>query len=295
MIEEKNYPEFLQITESIKYKILVSYCVFQILYALTLSLFTLYVGYRPEHFIISFFSIVPACVAALYFAKSNFHITSILYISYSFILQTVHLFLTENPESIVVIAMTVYLLIAMLSTTILSLWVGIAVIALGIVCIYTYNTIALTYEIQTNEINILPIHILVYSLSIFGFFAYLVRLFWQYLNRYLKQYEVSNDLNQKLKQTIDTLNDLNCKMEENIAALSDANQKLNKYAWSHSHELRAPVARIIGLMNILKLDNNLETPKLREAIYTTAQELDDVMKNMNTHLQDIIPIEYEHA
>ena len=63
--------------------------------------------------------------------------------------------------------------------------------------------------------------------------------------------------------------------------IEDQNKKLKEIAWIQSHLVRAPVARILGLINLLKNDkekaNELE---LLNYIYDSTQELDVLIKDI---------------
>jgi ligand-binding sensor domain-containing protein len=66
--------------------------------------------------------------------------------------------------------------------------------------------------------------------------------------------------------------------------LVEYNQQLEQFAFIAAHNLRAPVARILGLGQLL----SIETPEKKDEIYPklvhTAQELDGVVKDLNTIL-----------
>jgi ligand-binding sensor domain-containing protein/anti-sigma regulatory factor (Ser/Thr protein kinase) len=68
--------------------------------------------------------------------------------------------------------------------------------------------------------------------------------------------------------------------------LVEYNQQLEQFAFIAAHNLRAPVARILGLGQLLGMPEN--TPEQKDEIYPrlvhTAQELDGVVKDLNTIL-----------
>jgi ligand-binding sensor domain-containing protein/signal transduction histidine kinase len=68
--------------------------------------------------------------------------------------------------------------------------------------------------------------------------------------------------------------------------LVDYNQQLEQFAFIAAHNLRAPVARILGLGQLLEMVEN--TPEKKDEIYPklvqTAHELDGVVKDLNTIL-----------
>jgi hypothetical protein len=99
--------------------------------------------------------------------------------------------------------------------------------------------------------------------------------------------EISGDLNGQLEKSIELLNIVNSDLERHIRALSDANYKLSNYAWTHSHEVRAPVARILGLLNLVKIDKNLDKDFFTITLLNTAKELDNVILRMNRVLEEV--------
>lgn len=64
--------------------------------------------------------------------------------------------------------------------------------------------------------------------------------------------------------------------------IEEQNKKLAEFAWSGSHELRAPVARILGLSSLFnyKQPSDPENSKVLEFINETTSELDDMLKVM---------------
>ncbi len=65
------------------------------------------------------------------------------------------------------------------------------------------------------------------------------------------------------------------------------NQQLEQFAFISAHNLRAPVARILGLGNILDLDSKdpNETKMVHQKMVSTAKELDRVVRDLNTILE----------
>lgn len=64
-----------------------------------------------------------------------------------------------------------------------------------------------------------------------------------------------------------------------INVIEARNTKLKEIAWTQSHMVRAPLARMLGLIDILKTHPNQQKnlPELLEYILLSAQELDDVI------------------
>lgn len=62
-------------------------------------------------------------------------------------------------------------------------------------------------------------------------------------------------------------------------------QKMQEIAWQQSHMVRAPLASLMGLTNLLKEEtfDNKEQQKLLEHILQTAKQLDDVIRTISRH------------
>jgi PAS domain S-box-containing protein len=69
---------------------------------------------------------------------------------------------------------------------------------------------------------------------------------------------------------------------KHIRAIESQNQKLKKIAWTQSHVVRAPLARIMGLVELLKVDvdSDEDKEKLLNYLQYSATELDDVIRNI---------------
>jgi PAS domain S-box-containing protein len=74
------------------------------------------------------------------------------------------------------------------------------------------------------------------------------------------------------------------KAEENLkqayAAIEDQNTKLKEIAWIQSHEVRAPLSRIMGLINLLKNEDveSLTSNEILNLINRSAHELDGLIR-----------------
>jgi ligand-binding sensor domain-containing protein/signal transduction histidine kinase len=79
---------------------------------------------------------------------------------------------------------------------------------------------------------------------------------------------------------------LDQEVKERTKELVDYNQQLEQFAFIAAHNLRAPVARILGLGQILELSkNNPDDEKLIvEKLILTTEELDQVVKDVSTIL-----------
>tara|TARA_R110002051_G_scaffold99857_1_gene170245 strand:- start:54269 stop:55270 length:1002 start_codon:yes stop_codon:yes gene_type:complete len=95
----------------------------------------------------------------------------------------------------------------------------------------------------------------------------------------------SNELLYNAKKSLVTL--VNNVTEKNIyiKAVEEQNAKLKEIAWIQSHVVRAPLARIMGIINLLELDENKlneEQLFLFEGLINSAHELDEIIKDISS-------------
>jgi ligand-binding sensor domain-containing protein/signal transduction histidine kinase len=117
-------------------------------------------------------------------------------------------------------------------------------------------------------------------------------------NDLLMQREALADQNKELqaaRQIIEEQNNeirernesLESEIKERTKDLVDYNQQLEQFAFISAHNLRGPVARILGLGNILEYarNNPEEVKMILDKLICSTQELDDVVKDLNTILE----------
>jgi PAS domain S-box-containing protein len=68
-----------------------------------------------------------------------------------------------------------------------------------------------------------------------------------------------------------------------ISAIEEQNEKLREISWMQSHVIRAPLARIMGLIPLIEnhSDDVEEKEKMMEYMLISAHELDDVIRNIS--------------
>ncbi|MGK7396122.1 MAG: tetratricopeptide repeat protein [Candidatus Cyclobacteriaceae bacterium M3_2C_046] len=104
------------------------------------------------------------------------------------------------------------------------------------------------------------------------------------------------EVNQKLARQKQEIEDLNSHLEGKVAErthnLIERNKLLETYASFTSHQLRAPVARILGLIFLLKNHNlsELEKDDLYQNVITSGHDLDEVIHQM----QELISSTYSN-
>lgn len=98
------------------------------------------------------------------------------------------------------------------------------------------------------------------------------------------------DLNQELiasNEEVAALNEnLKTMVEERTKKINHQLTKLMEYSHMNSHEVRAPLARMLGLLMLLKKERNeQQRAELNDRLFEASQELDNVIKKMNRLLE----------
>jgi signal transduction histidine kinase len=112
---------------------------------------------------------------------------------------------------------------------------------------------------------------------------------------------VLNHLNEELRSSHEEIMKLNSNLEQEVVdrtvSLKMQLEKLNAYAFANSHEVRAPLARILGLLLLAELEKE---EGHKEAIYVKikieAVELDQIIRKMNRILEAerLIDLDRDH-
>ncbi|MBL6448717.1 tetratricopeptide repeat-containing sensor histidine kinase [Fulvivirga sp. 29W222] len=91
----------------------------------------------------------------------------------------------------------------------------------------------------------------------------------------------------KLNQNLERLNQgLENKIRARTQALKDQNKLLAAYAHSNAHELRAPVASVMGLVNLLEKSNLKDNEReIVDHLMKSTEELDAVIREIRARLE----------
>ena len=108
----------------------------------------------------------------------------------------------------------------------------------------------------------------------------------------IELFEKSNEIeaqNEELVQSQKGLSELNNQLEnlvnERTHEVKKQNEQLIRYAFSNAHHLRGPVARLLGLIQISKLDTELGYEILFDKIKAQTEEIDQVVRRINRELE----------
>ena len=146
-------------------------------------------------------------------------------------------------------------------------------------------------EVITNAITFLILYLLV------AYSAGALKARYDRINRELSlsHHEVkekSNEIeaqNEELVQSQDKLSALNQFLEQAVEERTNRivhqNEQLLKYAHVNAHHVRGPIARVLGLIQLSKIDSSLELPFLFEKIEQEALEIDSIITRINAELE----------
>ena len=109
----------------------------------------------------------------------------------------------------------------------------------------------------------------------------------------LELIEKTNEIetqNEELVLSHENLHNLNSHLEalvnERTEEVQKQNEQLIKYAYSNAHHVRGPVARVLGLIQLSKIETNLDYPFLFQKIEEQTKEIDEVVKGINRELEN---------
>ncbi|HNP18697.1 MAG TPA: hypothetical protein PKL31_09710 [Fulvivirga sp.] len=127
-------------------------------------------------------------------------------------------------------------------------------------------------------------------------FQTIITLSDKYNRRILSELQSQSDeieaQNEELIQSQDKLNEFNIHLEELVSTktqnILDQNKVLLKYAHANAHYVRGPVARLLGLVRLSKIDTTLDYPLLFSKIECEIKEMDIVIKEQSDELNRLI-------
>lgn len=97
--------------------------------------------------------------------------------------------------------------------------------------------------------------------------------------------------NEELVQSEENLNKINQHLEklveERTTKIQAQNEVLIKYSYANAHHLRGPVARLLGLVSICKLETNPDYNFFIDKMFDQVHEIDAVVRQINLELESI--------
>lgn len=154
-------------------------------------------------------------------------------------------------------------------------------------------------QIESQSIIITVISVLLVVLAILGFIIFRYyrdkrrsNIELERLNRdiYEKHEEILVQA-EELTQANQEISRINESLEEEVYHRTEKIERQNKmlidYAYSNAHNVRGPLARILGLASLMsREDDPVMLREYNTFIYVSAQELDNVIREINIRLQE---------
>lgn len=107
-------------------------------------------------------------------------------------------------------------------------------------------------------------------------------------NQLQKAHVTIESQNREIKDRNETLEE---EVEKRTKELVKYNQQLEQFAFVTAHNLRGPVARILGLGNVLRMINDVsdEVKTINDKLVFTAHEIDSVIRDLNQilHIKNV--------
>ena len=103
------------------------------------------------------------------------------------------------------------------------------------------------------------------------------------LNHFIGFFSIQTDISKEIEQ-LTQIQTLNSKIKEQVSKLAEANTALDEFAYVASHDLKAPVRSIKGLLEIIKRKGKSLDEKKKEEYFemviTSAAELNKMIENL---------------
>lgn len=102
--------------------------------------------------------------------------------------------------------------------------------------------------------------------------------------------------NEALNAKQEKLNEINQRLEEMVLLrtqkLWQKNEQLVKYAFENAHNVRGPLARLLGWLYLYSIDQTIPKEQILASIKTEAESIDEILKKLSVEIYD--HIDHEH-
>jgi tetratricopeptide (TPR) repeat protein len=141
-------------------------------------------------------------------------------------------------------------------------------------------------EIKTQRLTLIAISLGLVLAAAFGWF----------INRQRKKIGLQRDAIEmqavallKLNEELQDLNKtLEARIHERTSQLTIQNQRLTEYTFINAHKLRAPVASILGLINLMQQVPDAEKEAIMQHLKTCGEQLDSIIREVSRNLEGAI-------
>lgn len=102
--------------------------------------------------------------------------------------------------------------------------------------------------------------------------------------RSVQRREYERKIRQQAREIAKMNESLEQRVKERTVELESQNKQLTEYAFINSHLLRSPVSKILGLVNLMELDNGSDHKDIMYFLKTSCEELDSIVKKITIAL-----------
>lgn len=172
-------------------------------------------------------------------------------------------------------------------------------IAIGIGVVFLFQ-IQSPIHLEKNNVNEIITYFITYAI-VYSIITYAasalkdkyntINLELSFKNKELE--EKSKAIQQQNKELIESenqMNSINAHLEQIVQErtnnVKSKNEYLVKYAFANAHHVRGPLARILGLLQLAKMESTLDYQFIFEKITQQADEIDEVLKKINKELEE---------
>jgi signal transduction histidine kinase len=221
-------------------------------------------------------------VAIIWFAENHFEKTLRVYLAFSWLTNLGYLLVSSGGVDVIAVEFFIILSNIMLITLLINWKAGLIAtvvsISLGIADVLVLENYAPVYLQGFSKIE--------FVISYFSMFVILVGSLLFFSNSLYKAFD-ERKKEQALRHAREAqLEQANIRLNHSLEQLEEAHQKITQYAFSNSHHLRAPLAKVMGIANLLQHSTPEEARDLLSLLNMSAQDLDKVIREMNVLLEE---------
>ena len=242
--------------------------------------------------------ILSACVLSYLIRQKHFNISVVLFTSVTLLAMFFQCLVVPINMST---AFSVILLVGFLFSMLLQgklLWIMHGIALSGIVALFIYQSVmpSLRFASDTGDVISVAITYLVLYGNI-SYFTAVLKFRYDHLHQYMRKVNIdlqdkTNEIeaqNGELIQIQNNLSEINLNLERMVndrtEKIREQNEILLKYNYANAHHLRGPVARLLGLVTIYRLEPFPDTEFYLKKLEEQAHEIDSVIKQINLDLQ----------
>lgn len=244
------------------------------------------------------FVIFSTCILS-YIVKDKHQNTSVLILTTVILAAMIYQCLVvpaNTTTSLSILLIVGFITSVMLKGIVMWIMHGVTFTSINFIFVYQYLNPELRFSQQTNDVVTVAItYTILYFILTYA--AGMLKRSYDKINSDLK--EKNDELNDKaseinaqneeLLQIQDNLNELNVGLEhivsERTEKIQHQNEALIRYSYRNAHHLRGPVARLLGLAAIYKLESAPDPDFIIQKMVEQAHEIDAVINEINVDLQ----------